>query len=194
MCVIEDEETLVDVLDTAGQEEFSAMREHYMLDGEGFLLVYSVTERDSFDLIRTYHEQILRVKDTESVPIVLVGNKSDLESDRTVDMFGASSFLTPSPFIRFLTWRLRLSHTHMYMCARLMTEGQLIAQEFGCRFAETSAKLGINVTETFINLVCQIRDRNRELLQIRRSFRAITPDSAIKLPGAGCWNSGCIVF
>jgi len=131
-----------------------------MLDGEGFLLVYSVTERDSFDLIRTYHEQILRVKDTESVPIVLVGNKSDLESDRTVDMF----------------------------------EGQLIAQEFGCRFAETSAKLGINVTETFINLVCQIRDRNRELLQIRRSFRAITPDSAIKLPGAGCWNSGCIVF
>jgi len=42
-----------------------------------------------------------------------------------------------------------------------MTEGQLIAQEFGCRFVETSAKLGINVTETFINLVCQIRDRNR---------------------------------
>ena len=70
-----------------------------MLDGEGFLLVYSVTERDSFDLIRTYHEQILRVKDTESVPIVLVGNKSDLESDRTVDMFGASSFLISSPFI-----------------------------------------------------------------------------------------------
>jgi len=61
-----------------------------MLDGEGFLLVYSVTERDSFDLIGTYHEQILRVKDTQSVPIVLVGNKSDLECDRTVDMFGAS--------------------------------------------------------------------------------------------------------
>jgi GTPase KRas protein len=66
----------------------SAMREHYMRDGEGFLLVYSVTERDSFSLISTYHEQILRVKDTRSVPIVLVGNKSDLEYDRTVDMFG----------------------------------------------------------------------------------------------------------
>jgi len=158
-CVIEGEEALVDVLDTAGQEEFSAMREHYMLDGEGFLLVYSVTERDSFDLIGTYHEQILRVKDTQSVPIVLVGNKSDLEYDRVVDMF----------------------------------EGQLIAQELGCRFAETSAKLGINVTETFIDLVCEIRDRNRELLQMRRSFRAVTPDT-IKLPGAGCWNSsGCIV-
>lgn len=96
------------------------MREHYMLDGEGFLLVYSVTERDSFDLIRTYHEQILRVKDTESVPIVLVGNKSDLESDRTVDMFGASSFLISPPFLRFLTWRLWLlsfaqPHKHVYV-------------------------------------------------------------------------------
>jgi Ras family len=68
----------------------SAMREHYMLDGEGFLLVYSVTERDSFNLIGTFHEQILRVKDTETVPIVLVGNKSDLEHHRAVDMFGAS--------------------------------------------------------------------------------------------------------
>jgi len=33
------------VLDTAGQEEFSAMREQYMRSGEGFLLVFSVTDR-----------------------------------------------------------------------------------------------------------------------------------------------------
>jgi GTPase KRas len=43
----------------------------------------------------------------------------------------------------------------------LTTEGQLLAQEMGCRFIETSAKLGTNVTETFIDLVCDIRDRNR---------------------------------
>lgn len=36
---------LIPVLDTAGQEEFSAMREQYMRSGEGFLLVYSVTDR-----------------------------------------------------------------------------------------------------------------------------------------------------
>ena len=41
------------------------------------------------------------------------------------------------------------------------TEGQLVAQELGCRFVETSAKLGTNVTKTFIDLVCDIRDRNR---------------------------------
>lgn len=144
------------------------MREHYMLDGEGFLFVYSVTDRNSFDLIRTYHEQILRVKDTESVPIILVGNKSDLESDRTVDMIGASSFLNSSPFVRVLTWPLwplsfaqPHAYVYGYIRAPLMTEGQLIAQEFGWHFAETSAKLGINVTESFIDLVCQIRDRNR---------------------------------
>jgi hypothetical protein len=85
-----------------------------MLDGEGFLLVYSVTERDSFDLIGTYHEQILRVKDTQSVPIVLVGNKSDLEYDRVVDMFGASKLVSVSSlFIQFLTWPgLAALHTH----------------------------------------------------------------------------------
>ena len=65
------------------------MRGQYMLDGEGFLLVYSITERDSFRMIEAYHEQILRVKDTDTVPVIVVGNKSDL-SDRRVDTVGAS--------------------------------------------------------------------------------------------------------
>lgn len=51
------------VLDTAGQEEFSAMREQYMRKGDGFLLVYSVTDKQSYENIRHFHTQILRVKD-----------------------------------------------------------------------------------------------------------------------------------
>ena len=145
------------------------MREHYMLDGEGFLLVYSVTERDSFNLIATFHEQILRVKDTETVPIVLVGNKSDLEHGRTVDMFGASFWLSLIvQLFLTLSWLLCTHPIHdhiLYVCVRAViltpTEGQLMAQELGCRFVETSAKLGTNVTKTFIDLVCDIRDRNR---------------------------------
>lgn len=54
---------IVIVLDTAGQEEFSAMREQYMRKGDGFLLVYSVTDRNSYDNIIHFHTQILRVKD-----------------------------------------------------------------------------------------------------------------------------------
>ena len=54
---------IVAVLDTAGQEEFSAMREQYMRTGDGFLLVYSVTDKQSYANIQHFHTQILRVKD-----------------------------------------------------------------------------------------------------------------------------------
>ncbi|ODQ82106.1 hypothetical protein BABINDRAFT_174681 [Babjeviella inositovora NRRL Y-12698] len=82
--VIDEEEVVLDVLDTAGQEEYSAMREQYMRTGEGFLLVYSVNSRTSFDELFTYYQQICRVKDTEQVPIMLVGNKCDLENERQI--------------------------------------------------------------------------------------------------------------
>uniref|UniRef100_A0A1I8IBI8 Ras-related protein M-Ras n=1 Tax=Macrostomum lignano TaxID=282301 RepID=A0A1I8IBI8_9PLAT len=75
---------LLDVLDTAGQEEFSAMREQYMRKGDGFLLVYSVTDCKSFDDMRHFHTQILRVKDKEHYPMILVANKVDLVHSRRV--------------------------------------------------------------------------------------------------------------
>lgn len=81
---------MLDVLDTAGQEEYSAMREQYMRTGEGFLLVYSITSRQSFEEIMTFQQQILRVKDKDYFPIILVGNKCDLESEREVSTQGAS--------------------------------------------------------------------------------------------------------
>ncbi|KAI9357203.1 ras-like protein 1, partial [Pilaira anomala] len=83
-CVIDEETALLDVLDTAGQEEYSAMREQYMRNGEGFLLVYSITSRMSFEEIETFHQQICRVKDKDRFPMVLIGNKTDLESERQV--------------------------------------------------------------------------------------------------------------
>ncbi|KAJ7678503.1 ras-like protein [Mycena rosella] len=85
-CVIDDEVALLDVLDTAGQEEYGAMREQYMRTGEGFLLVYSITSRDSFEEISTYHQQILRVKDQDAFPVIVVANKCDLEYERQVGM------------------------------------------------------------------------------------------------------------
>ncbi|XP_076445668.1 ras-related protein R-Ras2-like [Babylonia areolata] len=83
-CVIDDVVARLDILDTAGQEEFSAMREQYMRSGEGFLLVYSVTDRNSYEEIFKFHKQILRVKDRDEFPMLLVANKSDLESQRVV--------------------------------------------------------------------------------------------------------------
>ena len=88
-CVIDDEVALLDVLDTAGQEEYSAMREQYMRTGEGFLLVYSITSRQSFEEITTFQQQILRVKDKDYFPMVVVGNKCDLEGEREVTRQGS---------------------------------------------------------------------------------------------------------
>ncbi|KAL6075115.1 hypothetical protein STEG23_022554, partial [Scotinomys teguina] len=82
--VIDGETCLLDILDTAGQEEYSAMRDQYMRTGEGFLCVFAINNTKSFEDIHHYREQIKRVKDSEDVPMVLVGNKCDLPS-RTVD-------------------------------------------------------------------------------------------------------------
>ena len=86
--MIDDEVALLDVLDTAGQEEYSAMREQYMRTGEGFLLVYSINSRQSFEEILTFQQQILRVKDRDYFPIIIVGNKCDLDSEREVSRQG----------------------------------------------------------------------------------------------------------
>ncbi len=55
-----------------------------MRGGEGFLLIYSITNKRSFNDLRRYRETVNRVRNYEKVPIILVGNKSDLESRREV--------------------------------------------------------------------------------------------------------------
>nr|XP_044991124.1 GTPase HRas-like [Jaculus jaculus] len=82
--VIDGETCLLDILNTAGQEAYSAMRDQNMQTGEGFLCVFAINNTKSFEDIHHYREQIKRVKDSEDVPMVLVGNKCDLPS-RTVD-------------------------------------------------------------------------------------------------------------
>lgn len=83
-CQIDSVVARLDILDTAGQEEFSAMREQYMRTGEGFLLVFSVTDRSSFEEIYKFQKQILRVKDRDEFPMILVANKADLDDNRLV--------------------------------------------------------------------------------------------------------------
>jgi len=81
---VDGEECVLDIFDTAGQEDFSAVRDQYMRTGDGFLCVYSITYAVSFNEVQSLHDHILRVKDTDSVPFVLVGNKCDLENEREV--------------------------------------------------------------------------------------------------------------
>jgi len=83
--VIDDETALLDIMDTAGQEEFASMQDQWIRDGKGFLLVYNIISRPTFDDVQTLHDKILRTKDADKVPVVLVGNKADLKDQRTVE-------------------------------------------------------------------------------------------------------------
>jgi GTPase KRas len=74
----------LEILDTAGQEEFTALRDQWIRDCEGFVIIYSIVSRISFEQVQTFKDQVMRVKDADRLPIMLVGNKCDLETKREV--------------------------------------------------------------------------------------------------------------
>ncbi|KAJ0343304.1 hypothetical protein COL922a_000033 [Colletotrichum nupharicola] len=139
--VIDGQACMLEVLDTAGQEEYTALRDQWIRDGEGFVLVYSISSRSSFSRIKRFHHQIQRVKEScasspsypgspisaaspqAPVPIMLVGNKSDRVTEREVST----------------------------------QEGHALARELGCEFVEASAKNCINVEKAFYDVVRILR-------------------------------------
>ncbi|KAJ6255544.1 ras gtpase-related [Anaeramoeba flamelloides] len=82
--LVDDKPCVLDILDTGGQEDYSLIRSHYIDSGDGFLIIYSIIDRESFEEINEIVELIRRVKDSETFPGQLCGNKCDLEKDRTV--------------------------------------------------------------------------------------------------------------
>merc|ERR1711939_1205252 len=144
--VIDGQSCMLEVLDTAGQEEYTALRDQWIRDGEGFVLVYSISSRSSFTRIQRFHNQIQRVKESSAsspsypgspissvapsapVPIMLVGNKSDRVTEREVST----------------------------------QEGHALARELGCEFVEASAKNCINVEKAFYDVVRQLRRRRMQ--------------------------------
>ncbi|KAK4984961.1 Ras- protein Rap-1b, partial [Elasticomyces elasticus] len=75
---VDGRQVILEILDTAGTEQFKL----YMKSGQGFLLVFSITSLSSLHELSELREQIVHLKDDAGVPIVLVGNKSDLDDDR----------------------------------------------------------------------------------------------------------------
>lgn len=81
---VDGNQCMLEILDTAGTEQFTAMRDLYMKNGQGFVLVYSIIAQSTFNDLPDLREQILRVKDMDDVPMVLVGNKADLSDQRVI--------------------------------------------------------------------------------------------------------------
>lgn len=124
---LDGEEIVIDLLDTAGQEEFRALREKWILSSDGFILVYSIISRDSFELVDNFLTQVTRTVDKEKskLSIVLMGNKADLVHKREVPTTEGKE------------------------------KAQEIGPDV--QFVETSAKERINIDEPILHLIRLIR-------------------------------------
>ncbi|KAL3276002.1 hypothetical protein HHI36_020733 [Cryptolaemus montrouzieri] len=84
----------LDILDTAGSFEFPAMRALSISSADAFVLVYDVTDATTFEEARAIRDQIHEAKATSNVPIVVVGNKTDLTGNREIDTATTESVVT----------------------------------------------------------------------------------------------------
>jgi Ras-related protein R-Ras2 len=117
------------------------MREQYMRSGEGFLLVFSVTERSSFEEIYKFHRQILRVKDRDEFPMLMVGNKVN-----PVAVFFFALFYKACA-------QVDLEHQRVVW----QEEAQQLARQLKVPYIECSAKMRMNVDNAFYELVRVVR-------------------------------------
>eukprot|EP01100_Stratorugosa_tubuloviscum_P007647 TRINITY_DN315_c1_g1_i1.p1 TRINITY_DN315_c1_g1~~TRINITY_DN315_c1_g1_i1.p1 ORF type:complete len:203 (-),score=61.96 TRINITY_DN315_c1_g1_i1:139-747(-) len=90
---VDNEPCILDIMDTAGQEELGVMREQYMRSGEGFLLVFDLTNSRSFNDLKKIYESLKLVRENEDkLPIILIGNKCDLIDKRTIQKSVVENF------------------------------------------------------------------------------------------------------
>ncbi|VDL59486.1 unnamed protein product [Hymenolepis diminuta] len=118
----------LNILDTAGTSQFSSLHDLYIKNGDGFLIVYNLANKQSFNDIRNMRETILRIKGLPSngfVPLVLVGTKADL-----------------------------LSELDDKSC--ILREPINLANEWLCPHVETSARDNVGVDDVFLELLSQV--------------------------------------
>lgn len=98
-----------------------------MREAEGFLLVYSIAKRPTFDEVTALYARIMRVKEDEEskVHIILVGNKCDLEDQRAVSIDEGKSLANEwnCPFYE-TSAKTKINNTEPFFdCARLIRDG-----------------------------------------------------------------------
>ncbi|TDL29524.1 hypothetical protein BD410DRAFT_736491 [Rickenella mellea] len=73
-----------DIIDTAGQDEYSIINSKHAIGIHGYVLVYSVASRNSFDMVQIIYDKIVSYCGTQSIPCVIVGAKTDLPKSPTL--------------------------------------------------------------------------------------------------------------
>ncbi|KAF4622082.1 hypothetical protein D9613_008989 [Agrocybe pediades] len=119
-------------------DQFSCPFYNVLVLGDGrqweshvFIIVYSVTSRESFNRIAQYRESRTRAVGGTHAMVTIVGNKRDLDTEREV----------------------------------LTLEGQMLARELNCWFAETSARKGDNVERLYENGIQYLRWKSTKVQQ-----------------------------
>lgn len=148
---IDGQSCMLEVLDTAGQEEYIALRDQWIRDGEGFVLVYSISSRSSFARIMKFHQQIQRVKEN-----ALSGSPTYPGSPLTASSNGSGSF-GPAPVMLVGNKCDRVTEREVST-----QEGSALAKTLGCDFVEASAKNCINVEKAFYEVVRQLRRQRHQ--------------------------------
>ncbi|KAJ6562594.1 small GTPase superfamily [Mycena capillaripes] len=74
-----------EIIDTAGQDEFSQLHSHHAIGVHGYVLVYSITSRKSFDMIQVIYDKIINYSGLPDIAAIIVGSKADLRTSRQVD-------------------------------------------------------------------------------------------------------------
>eukprot|EP01098_Paradermamoeba_levis_P001620 TRINITY_DN1188_c0_g1_i1.p1 TRINITY_DN1188_c0_g1~~TRINITY_DN1188_c0_g1_i1.p1 ORF type:complete len:226 (-),score=57.56 TRINITY_DN1188_c0_g1_i1:117-794(-) len=135
----------LEILDTAGTEKFTAMRDLYMKNGQAFVLMFSVIVGSTFRDLEYLIDQIQRVKDISDFPMVIVGNKVDLDPDSPASP-SVSPSLSPDDSLQAGTTAERQISK---------AQGQELATKYNTIYIESSAKTGYNVDLIFVNLINQ---------------------------------------
>ena len=81
----------LEIVDTAGNDDFSVLVDGWINEGDGFLLVFSIIDTKGFSVLESKRARILKVKENANPPIILLGNKCDLANQRTVNQDEAST-------------------------------------------------------------------------------------------------------
>ncbi|KAG4094927.1 ras family-domain-containing protein [Neocallimastix lanati (nom. inval.)] len=76
--VVDEIPCIVNIVDTAGQQEYTALRDQHFQSGKGFLLVFALNDAATFEEVKQLKDQIIKLKDTKRVPLMMCGNKCDL--------------------------------------------------------------------------------------------------------------------
>ena len=82
----------IKIWDTAGQERFKSMSVNVIKNVEGLILTYSIASRESFQNLESWLKQLNDADDLSKKPIIIVGNKSDLEASREVSKAEGKQF------------------------------------------------------------------------------------------------------